>query len=96
MKTKVPGKRVIGDSGYSGEPDVISLKNDFDPKELSEFKNRVTARHETNSQRLKTYKVLTKAFRHHVDNHGIAFRAVCVMVMCQMEHGHGLLFDPCP
>lgn len=98
MKQRLPGRRLIGDSGYSGVPDLISTKNEFDPREVSEFKDRVMARHETYNQRLKCYGVLTKHFRHEdrIQVHGICFRAVCVHVILQMRHGHGLLFDPYP
>ena len=96
MREKLPGRRLIGDAGYSGEPAIISTKNEFDPQELSEFKNRVMARHESFNQRLKCFQVLTKPFRHGVRVHGICFRAVCVHVIFQMENGIGLLFDPYP
>jgi hypothetical protein len=61
LKTNLPrGKRVIGDDGYRGEPDYISTKNEFDPREVAEFKERVLARHESFNQRLKIFNCLKK------------------------------------
>ena len=98
MRDNFPGRRLIGDSGYSGVPEFISTKNSFDPKEIAQFKDRVLARHESFNQRLKCFAVLKTPFRHEnrIQVHGICFRAVCVHVLLQMRHGHGLLFDPCP
>ena len=39
-----PGKRVIGDKGYRGEPETVSVTNRYDSKQLKKFK--VSAFHE--------------------------------------------------
>jgi len=92
LKQKLPpGKRAIGDKGYSGEQDFISTCNDLDPRELAAFKERVLARHETFNKRLKIFSCLTTKFRHGVDNHKIAFEAVCVITALELEHSP--LFD---
>ena len=97
LKTKLPvGKKVIGDEGYRGEPDFISTKNEFDPREIAEFKERVLAHHETFNQRLKNFNCLTTKFRHGIENHKSAFEAVCAIVMYEIESGGTSLFDPYP
>ena len=97
LKGKLPaGKRIVGDDGYKGEPEYISTRNDLDPPELIVFKERVMARHETFNQRLKTFECLTTPFRHGVDNHKVAFEAVCAITMYEIENGGTTLFDPYP
>lgn len=93
---KLPaGKRLIGDRGYTAEPDFISTSNDFDPREIAEFKDRAQARHETFNGRLKSFKCLSTKFRHGIENHKVAFEVVCVIVQYEMENGSPL-FDPYP
>ncbi|CAB9525588.1 unknown protein [Seminavis robusta] len=93
MEAELPGCRIIGDKGYKGEPDLISLRNEFDPEEIAEFKDRASARHESFNQKLKCFKILSVPFRHGVANHKMAFEAVCVVVMFQIECGGASLFD---
>ena len=96
LKDNIPvGKRVIGDRGYTGEPDIISTQNEFDPREIAEFKERVLSRHETFNGRLKGFKCLSTKFRHGVENHKVAFEVVCVIVQYEMENGSPL-FDRYP
>eukprot|EP00978_Attheya_sp_CCMP212_P018690 scaffold51646_cov47-Attheya_sp.AAC.2 len=66
-------KRAVGDDGYRGLSEFITLRNEFDPPELREFKERAMARHESFNQRLKKWDCLTKMFRHGIRNHGKAF-----------------------
>ena len=94
MERLVPGRRCIGDKGYKGEPDFISTRNEYDPKELMEFKDRVLARHENFNQRLKCFECLTKMWRHKEIEHGDAFRAVCSTTVYQLETGGTTLYDP--
>lgn len=96
MEDKLPGRRLIGDKGYRGEQDLISTKNEFDPEELAEFKDRCCARHETFNQRLKVFHCLSTPWRHGRDNHGIAFEACCAIVMFQIKTGGTSFFDPYP
>ena len=77
----------------------MSIKNDFDPPEINNFKNGVSARHENFNGLLKNYSCLTKKFqRHHgvLERHKICFRAVCCIMMFQMESGGAMLLDPDP
>ncbi len=86
-----PGKRVIADRGYTGEEEFISTYNDLDPREVAAFKERVCARHETFNKRVKIFNCLTKRFRHGVENHKIAFEAICVLTLLEFENSP--LFD---
>ena len=61
---KIPdGCLAIGDEGYRGQPKKVSVKNDYNSKELSKFKNRVRARHETVNAKIKAFGILNQVFR---------------------------------
>jgi len=93
----LPGtKKAIGDSGYRGEPELISTRNGLDSKEVTQFKDRTLARHENFNQRLKCFACLCQPFRHGVDNHGYAFKACCVLVMYEVETGGTSFSDAYP
>jgi hypothetical protein len=95
LKNKIPaGRKVIADEGYRGESDIISTRNELDPRDIAEFKERVMSRHETFNQRLKNFDCLSTKFRHGVDKHKVAFEAVCAIVMYEIENGGTTLFDP--
>jgi hypothetical protein len=93
---RLQGRKCIADGIYGAEPDYVSIKNDFDPQEIKHFKNRVSSRHENFNGLLKNYSCLTKKFHHGVDWHKICFRAVCCLVMFQIESGGASLLDPYP
>ena len=86
--------RGIGDKGYRGVPNYISTKNDLDPAEVAEFKNRACARHETFNQKLKTFKCLRDVFRHGIEFHEVAFKSITVLTLHQLQTGSISLFDP--
>jgi hypothetical protein len=97
LKGKIPtGRKLIGDSGYKGEEEYISTENDLDPNEVDYFKNRVLSRHESFNCRLKKFKILEHRFRHGIENHHVAFDAVCTVVLYNMENGDKSLFNPYP
>ena len=87
-----PGHRVIADGGYKSNAIVLSTRNSHDPKELSKFKRRARARHESFNGRIKNFKCLAERFRHGNDKFAIAFEAVCVIVQYQLDNGSPL-FD---
>jgi hypothetical protein len=91
-----PGVKCIADGIYGAEPDYVSIKNDFDPVDIKHFKNRVSSRHENFNGLLKNYHSLTKKFHHGLDWQKICFRAVCCLVMFQIESGGASLLDPYP
>jgi DDE superfamily endonuclease len=94
METKAPGRRIIGDKGYRGETEIVSTRNEFDPPEIAEFKDRVLARHETFNQRLKVWGCLNVKWRHSLDLHKMAVEAICALTMYQIDNGSTSLFDP--
>jgi len=93
-------RRLIGDGIYSGEPDYMSTKNDFDPYEIVQFKNRGLSRHEKYNGLLKFFKVLSHPFRHQngdiINQHRMHFLAVVVLVQTQLDNGGFTLADVYP
>lgn len=87
-----PGKRGIGDSAFSGEPNSISISHNEDSAEVRKYKGMVKARHETFNSRIKSFDILASIFRHDIALHQACFEAVCVLVQYDMENGHPL-FD---
>ena len=85
-----PGKNIIGDCGYLGEPDLISTHNTFDTPEVKILKMRSRARHETFNGRIKNFNILEDRFRHDVGKHEIVFVDVCVIIQYELENGHPL------
>lgn len=85
-----PGKRVIADGGYAGEPEIISTPNSYDSKDLAKFKSRVRLRQETFNKRIKIFKCLDERFRHGIAKHESCFEAICVVVQYQIENGSPL------
>jgi hypothetical protein len=81
----------LADRGYkTNEPDegyLFTLPNEFDSKELNNFKSRGRLRHETFNARLKSFKCLSDTFRHGFDKHRFVFEAVVVIVQYQMDNG---------
>lgn len=97
LKGMLPaGKKVIADDGYKGEANLISTRNELDPREIAKFKERVMSRHETFNQRLKNFNCLSHRFRHGIERHKVSFEAVCAVVMYDIEYGDTTLFDPYP
>jgi hypothetical protein len=84
------GKRAVGDSGYQGEPNKITITREGHSKELKKYLGRVKSRHETFNSRIKSFKVLDTAFRHGFKQHQQCFEAVCILVQYDIENGHGL------
>lgn len=93
LKAKIPpGKRAVGDSGYAGNPDKITIKRPEDSPAVRKFKRRSLARHENFNEQLKEFDCLSNTFRHHGDSkhdgdekHKMAFMAVLVICQTQLE-----------
>lgn len=94
MLKRIPGRKGLADKGYRGEEDLIVRRNDLDPPELAEFKDRALARTEKFNGFLKKFKCLKDEWRHLKISHGAAFRAVCALTQCQIDTGVKTLFDP--
>jgi hypothetical protein len=84
------GKRVIGDSGYQGEPEKVSISRDGDDQETKKFKARAKSRQETFNGRLKNFRVTALPFRHGHDKHRKPFVACCLLIQMEIQNGHGL------
>jgi hypothetical protein len=88
------GEKLVGDSGYNGEPSKIVVTKDQQSAELKEFLARVKNRQETFHWRLKSFNVLGQRFRHGVSTqermrlHQIAVHAVAGIVQYDYENGH--------
>ena len=92
----MPDQRIVADGGYASEENVISLKNDLDPRELAQFKDRALARHEKFIGLLKNFTILVLPFRHGRENHVVAMEACCTLVQYQLDNGSVHLFDVYP
>jgi hypothetical protein len=91
LKSKIgENQRGVGDSGYKGEPQKMSITRPGDSAEVKKFKARVKSRHETFNARLKSFNALNTAFRHELSQHKQCFEAVCIAVQYDIEHGHPL------
>ena len=86
------GKKAIGDSGYKGIPEKVTITLDGHSKRAKDFINRAKARQESYNWRLKTYRVLRSPFRHgkttakKLAMHKMCAEAVSVMVQYDLKH----------
>jgi hypothetical protein len=91
-----PGMRGVGDSGYGGEPEKITVSKSEHSKEMREFLARVKNREESLHTRFSSFGVLKERFRHgkgtkqKMDFHQTCAEAVCVIVQYDLENGHPL------
>ena len=82
--------RAIGDKGYRGVRDFLSVPSSQDTPEVRDFKSRALSRHETFNGRLKNFDCLDVRFRHSIDKHRMCFHAVLVIVQMQLDNGSPL------
>ena len=91
-----PGKRGIGDSGYAGEPDKLTVTRGEHSREFKKFLGRAKNRQESMHTRLTSFGVLSQRFRHgkgtkdKMEFHQMCCEAVCVIVQYDLENGHTL------
>jgi hypothetical protein len=90
METNHPGKRILADRGYSGEPALCAMRNRFDTVEVRDFKRRGRARHESFNGRIKWFRVLSEVFPVNIRKHKPVFEACCVLMQYEMENGKPL------
>lgn len=99
--------RVIADDGYFAADllHTLSLRNEFDPRDIRYFKDRALARHERfNGMTKNAYRILQVNFRHdRGDNpqkkhprHQAVVEAICVTLQYELDLGIKTLFDPYP
>lgn len=95
---KIPeGKRLIGDSGYLGEPDKVTTTLGGHSKEVKAFLARAKSRQETVFTRYNNFKILNDGFRHGKNGlkaklklHKSVFDAISVVIQYDLESGHPL------
>ena len=90
-KMKANGKVCIADRGFrskfADESKHFALPDFMDSKPLFNFKTRVRMHQESYNRCLKHFECLSTTFTHGFVKHGIALRAVAVMVQYQMDNG---------
>jgi hypothetical protein len=80
-----PGCKGIGDLGYAGEPETITVIHTNNSAELKKFKEAARARQENVNGRLKEFTILEKRWPYHRDKHTIVFKTLVVMTQYDME-----------
>ena len=94
LKSKLKqGEAVIADSGYQTsrtDEAFMSTPNTQDSKEVARFKSIARCRHESFNGRLKYYASMEHTWRHGMEKHGWALRAVAVTVQYHINFGSNL------
>lgn len=81
-------ERVEADNGYVGEPTKIDLPREMANDEAQiAVKAVVRARHETINRRFKQWGCMNRVWRHEYSKHGIAFRAIAVLIQLGIFEG---------
>ena len=85
---------MIGDSGYNGEPNKLTVWKDEHAKGLKKFIGRVCARQETFFKGLKDWKILRDRFaygkttKERMELHKMVVEAIAVIRQHDYENGH--------
>ena len=89
------GDRIVGDSGYEGEPSKIVVMRDEHSKEFKIFLARVSSRHETFFKGLKDWKILIREHfaygsttQERMKLHKMAVKAIAVIRQNDYKNGH--------
>jgi len=88
------GDRIVGDSGYEGEPSKIVLMRDEHSKAFKKFLARVASRQETFFKGLKDWKIIRNRFAYgrttqgRMELHKMAVEAIAVIRQYDYENGH--------
>ena len=87
------GERVEADDGYMGECPLHCKcpGSDTSHKNQKKMRARVRMRHEHVNERMKNYNCLNVKFRHGATRHGLAVRAIAVLVQLSMDLGEPLM-----
>jgi hypothetical protein len=85
------GEYYCADGGYADGNQWSSTPNGLNDYE-QRTKSLARARHETVNRRFKVFGCLSHRYRHHLEFHGIIFRAVANTVQLTIRFGHPL-FD---
>ena len=90
---KLQGKRGIADSAYR-KIESMTVHREGHSKEMTNFINRVRARHESFYFRIKVFGVLSSKFRgswNKSEEHKMFFEGCAVLIQYDMENGHPLM-----
>jgi DDE superfamily endonuclease len=91
LRERIPaGCWAIADNGYRGVLSKIRPSSSLDKSSVRELKSRAKARHESFNGKLKNFAVVHDRWRHAIDDHAVAFEAVCVICQYQLENGSPL------
>mmetsp|Transcript_9632 Transcript_9632/g.14697 ORF Transcript_9632/g.14697 Transcript_9632/m.14697 type:complete len:147 (-) Transcript_9632:503-943(-) len=92
------GKKGVGESGYSGEPNKIVTTRKGQSVEMKRRLGRVRSRQETFFSRVKSFNIMKNRFRHgkcgtkdKMIRHKHCFESVVVLLAYDIEHNP--LFD---
>jgi hypothetical protein len=93
LKSKIPaGKRAVGNSGYAGKPEHVTVKSHLDSDAVKALKRRAQACHNTFHGRIEKLKILDERFFHGLKKHKAAFETACIIMQYDLENGNPL-FD---
>ena len=84
-KLRAAGKRAIGDLGYRGHPNAVSVPNPSDGEDVTKFKSRALKRHEAFNGMIKTFESMKFTFRHSIKRFADCFEAICVICQFKLE-----------
>lgn len=85
------GERVEADLGYRGEaPRYIKIPDARNRDEVERMRAIVRLRHETVNKRIKQFACMKQVFRHEINMHSAAFRAVVVVTQLNINNGEHL------
>ena len=77
--------KAIGDLGYRGTSDLISVPNNTDSLQVKKFKSRALKRHKKFNGLIKNFDCLNSCFRNSQAKFKLCFEAVCVICQYQIE-----------
>lgn len=88
--------KLVGDSAYGGQPDVVTTTQDAHKPATKNLFKRMKSMQETCFKRFKDFKVLDSRFRHgkgtdaKLEKMQAAFEATAVLLQYDFENGHRL------
>jgi len=95
--------KVLADDGYKALEfyNLLSYRNELDPKDIAWFKDRALSRHERFNGLTKNFKTMKSIFHHDRGNtngqhnrHKECLEAICVALQYELDLGITSLIDP--
>ena len=82
-------ERVEADRGYSaGDPEFVKSRGSvFHDPSQHKVRNDIMARHESVNSRLKMFGILSKKYRHRMQDHQMVFDSVSMLLQLAFENG---------